>query len=268
MKITIFTGNQIRHIALVKALSEIADQIYVVQECKTIFQGKVDDIVRKSEIMDLYFEHVTSAEKKVFGTYSFLKENIKTFAIRNGDLSYLSLEDIPEIEGSDYYIVFGASYIKGDLLAYLIAHNAVNVHIGVSPYYRGSACNFWAMYDKQPEYVGATIHLLDKKIDGGEILFHALPKAGRYSAFEIGMRAVEAAIEALQQKLKEKWEITDGVKSEARFEIRVAKRNEFTDEVVAEYMENLLEPEEIYQRLLRRDMNNYIQPWIKECDVI
>ncbi|MDE7287187.1 MAG: methionyl-tRNA formyltransferase [Lachnospiraceae bacterium] len=264
MKITVFTGNQLRHIAFVNALSEIADEVYAVQECKTIFPGKVDDIAQKSEVMKLYFDYVTNAEKKVFGKYSFFKDNIKTFAIKNGDLRYLSLEDIPEIEGSDYYIVFGSSYIKGSLLEYLIAHKAINIHIGVSPYYRGSACNFWAMYDHKPEYVGATVHLLDERLDGGEILFHALPKAERYNAYEIGMRAVEAVIRALQQKLKEHWDVTSVVKPESKLEIRLAKRKEFTDEVAARYMENLPEPDEIYRSLLNRDMHQYIKPWIME----
>lgn len=264
MKITIFTGNQLRHIAFVNALSEVADQTYVVQECKTIFQGKVDDIVQKSEIMNMYFEHVINAEKKVFGRYTFFKDNIKTLAIKNGDLRYLSLQDISEIEGSDYYIIFGASYIKGNLLDYLVAHKAINVHIGVSPYYRGSACNFWALYDNKPEYVGATVHLLDEKLDGGEILFHALPKAERYDAYEIGMRAVEAVVGALQQKLKENLDVTGAVKPESKLEIRLTKRKEFTDEVATRYMENLPETEEIYQSLLKRDMHQYIKPWIME----
>ena len=31
--------------------------------------------------------------------------------------------------------------------------------MGVSPYYRGCDCNFWALYDNNPHLVGATIHI-------------------------------------------------------------------------------------------------------------
>lgn len=48
--------------------------------------------------------------------------------------------------------------------------------MGLSPYYRGTDCNFWALYDKKPQYVGATIHLLSKGIDSGPTLYHALSK--------------------------------------------------------------------------------------------
>ena len=47
--------------------------------------------------------------------------------------------------------------------------------MGISPYYRGSACNFWALYDKNPQFVGATIHYLSEGLDDGDILFHVLP---------------------------------------------------------------------------------------------
>ena len=47
--------------------------------------------------------------------------------------------------------------------------------MGVSPYYRGTSCNFWAIYDDNPSYVGSTIHLLSKGLDSGDILFHCIP---------------------------------------------------------------------------------------------
>ena len=64
--------------------------------------------------------------------------------------------------------------------------------------------------------------------------------------------------------MKEHWDVTDVVRPESKLEIRLAKRKEFTDEVAIRYMENLPEPEEIYQSLLNRDMHKYIKPWMME----
>lgn len=263
MKITIFTGNQVRHIALINALAQVSEQVYVVQECKTIFPGTVDDITPKSPIMQTYFGYVQEAEKKVFGKLHFLGDKVKTLAIKNGDLCHLSINDIAEIKDSDYYIVFGASYIKGALFDFLLEHHAVNIHIGVSPYYRGSACNFWALYDKKPEYVGATIHFLDRRMDGGDILFHALPKADRYDAFELGMRAVEAAIYALQQKMRDRNGMDcSGVKQNISLELRESKRREFDDAIAEKYLCNMMKPEEILDHLIKRDLSQFINPWV------
>ena len=94
--------------------------------------------------------------------------------MRQHDLSKCTVHFLSDFLDSDIYIVSGASYIKGDLLNFLVAHNAINIHVGVSPYYRGTDCNFWALYDGNSHLVGATIHKLSKGLDSGPILYHAL----------------------------------------------------------------------------------------------
>ncbi|MBT2282002.1 hypothetical protein J7E78_00310 [Paenibacillus polymyxa] len=69
MKITVFTSNQPRHLALIESLAEISDQVYAVQECNTVFPGQIDDFFKKSEIMQEYFEHVIEQKIKFLGIY-------------------------------------------------------------------------------------------------------------------------------------------------------------------------------------------------------
>ena len=72
-----------------------------------------------------------------------------------------------------------AVYIKGPLVNFLIKKKAINIHMGISPYYRGADCNFWAMYDGNSHLVGATIHMLSKGLDSGSILYHAMSKKNK-----------------------------------------------------------------------------------------
>ena len=51
----------------------------------------------------------------------------------------------------------------------------INLHGGLSPYYKGSATLLWPFYFQQPQLAGITYHLLEEKIDGGAILQHARP---------------------------------------------------------------------------------------------
>lgn len=44
------------------------------------------------------------------------------------------------------------------------------MHLGLTPYYRGAASNFWALADNYPECVGATFMFIDAGIDTGEII--------------------------------------------------------------------------------------------------
>ena len=104
---------------------------------------------------------------------------------------------------SDLFIVFGSSYLKGWLVNFLIDRKAINIHMGISPYYRGSSCNFWALYDNKPSYVGATIHTLSKGLDNGDIIFHCLPKfTDGIDSFEFSMKSVAAAQEELFRSIE------------------------------------------------------------------
>ena len=91
-----------------------------------------------------------------------MHNNIKTLSIKLGDLNMLDRPTLSDALQSDVYVVFGASYIRDWLIDFLVEHRAINIHMGLSPYYRGSSCNFWALYDNNAGYVGATIHLLGK----------------------------------------------------------------------------------------------------------
>jgi len=43
------------------------------------------------------------------------------------------------------------------------------MHTGISPYYRGSACAFWPLHEGELDRLGATIHEVTSKVDGGDI---------------------------------------------------------------------------------------------------
>jgi hypothetical protein len=66
VKITVFTGNQPRHLSLIKDLANICDEVFAVIEVNTIFPGRNVDFFKKSEIMQEYFSNVINSEKKIF----------------------------------------------------------------------------------------------------------------------------------------------------------------------------------------------------------
>lgn len=261
MKATIFTSNQPRHIALIEAISLIADEVFTVQECNTIFPGETEDFYRKTEVMQNYFKRVTAAEEKVFGRPRFGPKNSRHLVLKLGDLNKLEMEILAPALKSDIYIIFGSSFIKGALCDFLVEHKALNIHMGVSPYYRGTDCNFWAVYDGNPEYVGATIHLLSNGLDSGPMLFHALPKTEPVEPFLLGMLAVKAAHSSIVHYLKtgEIWKMKPIFQSKDR-EIRYSKKIEFTDEVAADYLKNLPTPESIYKSLKTRNNSLFLRP--------
>ena len=51
MKVTLFTSNNHRHNYLVNLLSNFCDELWVVQECKTLFTGKNDEKYQNKNII-------------------------------------------------------------------------------------------------------------------------------------------------------------------------------------------------------------------------
>ena len=239
MNITLITSDQIRHNYLVNLLSNIATKLNVIQEKKTFFsnQNKISNLIKN------YFLKVDDAQKKVFGNAAIDKKNknIKLLSLENKELEKCSLNSLSDFLNSDIFIVFGSSFIKKDLVNFLIDHKALNIHLGISPYYRGTDCNFWALFDNNPHLVGATIHLLSKGLDSGPILYHALSEI-KEDPFIYTMSAVKSAFESIAQKIENKtiFEHTPEIQDKSK-EIKYSKKNEFNDEVIKKFFLNKID---------------------------
>lgn len=237
MKITIFTANQRRHNYLINLLSKVCTELFVVQESRSLFPGKFKNFYKNSIIMEKYFEKVSKAEKKLFGDQYLNKyqKKIKILPISYGDLNNCSINMLSDFLKSKYYIVFGSSYIKGPLINFLVKKKAINIHMGISPFYRGTDCNFWALYDGNPNLVGSTIHYLSKGLDSGPILYHAVSKFKK-NKFEYTMSASKSAFHSLVKKIKNK-SLTKikTIKQKPSLEIRYSKKIDFNDNVIKKY---------------------------------
>jgi hypothetical protein len=264
MKITVFTSNRPRHVSLIERLCGVADNVFAVQECSTVLPGKVEDFYAKSETMQRYFARVIDAEARVFGRPRFGPGAARQMPIKMGDLNLMDMDDLSPALDADVYVVFGASFIKGALADFLVERPTFNIHMGASPYYRGSSTNFWALYDGRADYVGATIHQLTKGLDSGPMLLHAFPASEAMDAFELGMRAAEAGHAALADHLAAGtlWDL-EPIEQDKSRQLRYSRNREFTDAVAADYLDNRMPtPEQIDQTLARRDLSRFVRPWV------
>lgn len=196
-----------------------------------------------SKIIKSYFKMVNKSQKKIFGK-SLLKSkshNLKRKLIKFGELSNIDLLSINSYLNSDVYIVYGSSYIKGSLVDFLIKNKAINIHMGVSPYYRGTDCNFWALNDNNLHLVGSTIHFLSKGLDNGNILYHAMSKY-KSNIHDYSMSAVKSAFYSLVERISNKKIFNiNPTKQNKSEEIRYSTNKEFTYKVVKQFMKKKLD---------------------------
>ena len=97
----------------------------------------------------------------------------------------------------DVVAVFGTGILSADVIR-TFPGRILNLHLGLSPYYRGAGTNFWPLVNREPEYVGATIHYLDEGIDTGPIVAHARPDVRADDGpHDLGNRTIVAAAEVM-----------------------------------------------------------------------
>jgi len=237
MKISLFTSDQPRHNYLVNSLSGIASKLFVLQEKKVVSSEKIFGNYNISNVKKKYFSNVIEAQNKIFSNCKInKKENINVLSINSGDLNKCTMDYLSRLLKSDIYIVFGSSYIKGDLVNFLIKNKAINVHMGISPYYRGTDCNFWSLYDNNSHLTGSTIHFLSKGLDSGPILYHALSEI-KHDPFFYTMSTVKAAVDSITERVVDKKIFKFAEKQQDKsLELRYSKKSEFTDEIIEKFL--------------------------------
>jgi hypothetical protein len=118
MKVTIFTSSHLRHKYLVKKISEVSSQVLYVKENKPYIRTK------KTKIVKNYFNYVSRAEKKIFEKIYLDKKKIKIINFKYNTISLKKLKNIKIFNNSKFYIIFGSSIIKDNLLKYLVKKRA------------------------------------------------------------------------------------------------------------------------------------------------
>ena len=255
MNITLFTKNSLRHNYLINSLSKICNNLYVISE-NFSFEERVKKEILQSTIKKNYFEKVNDAEKKVFNFTLSPGNNIKKLELNYDELSNLNLDKITDYLDSDYFIIFGSSYIKNDLIDLLVKKKAVNIHMGISPYYRGSDCNFWALYDDNSDLVGATIHLISKGLDSGPILYHVVSDI-KEEIYTYSMSCVKASIDSLVLKLKNKnLNLENTIVQNKSYQIRYTKKNDFSEDAISKFLDKNINLKK------KVDLNRLINPFI------
>lgn len=75
----------------------------------------------------------------------------------------------------DVVAVCGASILRKPILD-VAPMGTINLHGGLAQWYRGVWTTLWAVYNEEPQYVGATVHYVSGGIDDGNIIHQGRPE--------------------------------------------------------------------------------------------
>lgn len=237
ISLVIVTANSWRHRHLVNRLAEHFNVLGVVSETKRpLAEGKTE---KENKIIAEHSREREAKEKEYFGAE-------KEFNIADGEVRRVEYQGAnkPEIFNwisalkPDYIVLFGSSIIRDPLLS-AYKNRIINIHLGLSPYYRGSATTFWPLVEGEPECVGVTVHLAVDKVDAGSILGQARPTIGANdTSHDIGHKNIIAGVELLIRCIKG-YAAGAIAPQPQRLEVgKVFKGKDFTAEAVLRMKEN------------------------------
>ena len=158
----------------IRMIEEFPDTLVILKDFKQ------QTVFIKNEHTDIIQSHINEfkeVEKKFFSNYVKKNHNIlekhTVKIIENNINDNDNIELIKELN-PNLIIVHTMDLIK-DKLIDLFPKRILNLHAGLSPYYRGMGTNVFPFYNNELEYVGMTIHYIDKGIDSGEIILQGRP---------------------------------------------------------------------------------------------
>jgi len=174
MRVGILTSTETRHRHFVRRVAEHFDVAAVVCEETGYSPAHTDGFgltETERSVVDQHYADRAREEERM-GVACCAGETVLTKTpTRRADKANLNTEATIRFLADacvNVVLVYGTDLIRPPLLG-AYEGRMVNMHLGLSPYYRGTATNFYPLLNEEPEFVGATIHLIDAGIDSGAI---------------------------------------------------------------------------------------------------
>ena len=234
MKIAILTSNGLRHHYFVNMVAAEHEVVGVVTAVKRdlVLESKGDE----PTVMAEHLRARGEVEQRYFAEHPAARcDNVMKVGVGEANLPavYEFLQGLdPEV-----VLLFGTNIIRPPILTHFEGR-LINMHLGLSPYYRGAATNFWPLVNNQPECVGATIHHAILKVDAGAILNQVRPDmAVEDQAHDLGCKAIIAGTRGFLRVLSAGGPIPPGA-TQPKGEGLLFRRRDFSAEAVRRMLEN------------------------------
>lgn len=195
MRAAVLTSSMRRHCFVANRLAARLPVVHVWQERKSFEPLRYAADAAEEAVIARHFAARDASEEAFFARDDRV-EAPATCLPPGGCNDPAVLEAIRRVS-PDVLLVFGTGLLGASIID-AFPERILNIHLGLSPYYRGAGTNFWPLVNGEPEYCGATIHYLDPGVDTGPIVAHVRasmrPGDGPH---DIGNRTIVAAVEAL-----------------------------------------------------------------------
>lgn len=209
MKIIILTHENNRHFYFCNKIIENNKSVIGViiggkyNKKDSSFIRKIYKLIKKKKILtylknkflNFYFkkygeafnQEKNKAEQKYFkGSKRKFFKNHKHLLITRVKSKHQSINDpyyvsLIKKKKPNIIIVMGTCLIGKEIIN--SAQFVINLHTGLSPYFRGGMTNMWPIVKGCPNMFGVTVHEMSLKIDAGKIIYTNQPIINKYDNY-------------------------------------------------------------------------------------
>jgi len=140
---------------------------------RTAYPQKISS--KEKKLFIRHFKERDASERKFFKNSYINLDNVENIEVIEKNINSNSVEKFLKKINPDIVILYGVGFLKKNILK-LLPKKTINIHTGITPRFKGDACNFWAFYFLEPNNAGVTIHYVSNKVDSGPIITQIRPK--------------------------------------------------------------------------------------------
>jgi methionyl-tRNA formyltransferase len=216
LKVLFMGGNHPRHLHYANALHSDFGLVGVVIQKRGKIMPSVPTFQNEREEENYYrhFNDRAAAEEKYFGEQNI--PNCEAITIEKEALNTEVTMDFVKKINPDVIFIFGCGMINTVFVDHL-PFNTINLHLGLSPRYRGSATLFWPFYFLEPNYAGSTFHYITQEADAGDIIHQVRPE------LEVGDQIHDVAYKIVLASAQEGVRLLDHFQEKGTWNKRVQK---------------------------------------------
>ena len=225
MKILILTHSKERHYYLCNKIIEKTENVVgVITGAKVVNRGRYENFIKKIKNKKYYLKNrflnalfrkygkrllkeKELAEEEFFGgATKHFYDNHKELLMATVNSKHRSINDdyylsLIREKRPDIIVVMGTCLIGKEIIS--SAKFVINMHTGLSPYYRGGNTNLWPFIEKDFGYFGVTIHLMSLGIDSGSIIFTKRPEIFKDDNYgTINSKSIVVGIDLMVESIK------------------------------------------------------------------
>lgn len=232
-RILLIRSDGIRHRALGKALKQ-----YGFRTSELIYTNPTKEKTY-SKLMEQHFKSRNQFELDYFKYILTLADSsFEEKLISNSINSEASLKFASDFL-PDYVITFGCPILKDPWLK-LFPNSILGIHLGLSPYYRGSGTNFFPFVNNELAAVGFSLMKLDLGVDTGPILHQRYAKIVMGDSIHtIGTRLMQQMFDDILRIIDMGINLSDAVTQPSNEEVKYYVKRDFTDQSLIIALQNL-----------------------------